>query len=42
MFSVFAIIILKAAVPAGDSNPALSWDILKGQVYLKTGGTDDE
>lgn len=35
---MLAIINLKAAAPAGDSKPALSWDILKGQVSLKTIG----
>lgn len=39
---MFAIVNLKAAVPAGDSNPAVSWDILKGQVYLKTIGFDGQ
>lgn len=42
MFFVFAIVNLKAAVPAGDSNSALSWDILNGQVYLKTIGFDGQ
>lgn len=42
MFSVFAIINLEAAAPYGDSNPALSWDILKGQVDLKTIGFDGQ
>lgn len=42
MFSVLAIINLKAAAPARDSKPALSWDIPKGQVYLKILGFDGQ